>query len=164
GEGQGPPATNKSATGRTVSEAQTRLQKMLSRQLFWAQNAVILIGEDLAREGVADVLDFFTRSTQPRLNTALAVAVGRAKDVRSGEGQGPPATNKSATGRTVSEAQTRLQKMLSRQLFWAQNAVILIGEDLAREGVADVLDFFTRSTQPRLNTALAVAVGRAKDV
>lgn len=81
GEGQGPPATNKSATGRTVSEAQTRLQKMLSRQLFWAQNAVILIGEDLAREGVADVLDFFTRSTQPRLNTVLAVAVGRAKDV-----------------------------------------------------------------------------------
>ena len=81
GGGQGPPATNKSESGRTVYEAHERLQKMLSRQLFWAHNAVILIGQDLAREGVSEVLDFFTRSRQPRLSTIFAVTEGRAKDV-----------------------------------------------------------------------------------
>lgn len=78
---QGPPAINKSASGRTVYEAQERLQKLLSRQLFWAHNAVILVSQDLAREGVSEVLDFFTRSRQPRLSTVFAVTEGRAKDV-----------------------------------------------------------------------------------
>lgn len=81
GASQGPPATNKSATGRTFYEAHERLQKMLSRQLFWAHNAVILVGEDLAREGVSNVLDFFTRDSQPRLSAVFAVTEGRAKDV-----------------------------------------------------------------------------------
>lgn len=79
--GQGPAATNKSARGRTVTEAVSNLQDKLSRQLFWAHNAVILIGEDLAKEGTLSVLDFFTRHRQPRLRTPIAVAVGRASDV-----------------------------------------------------------------------------------
>lgn len=82
GGGQtGPPATNKSATGRTITEAFTRLQEKLSRRLFWAHNAVLLIGEDLAREGVGSALDFFTRNRQPRMNTTIAVTTGPAKDV-----------------------------------------------------------------------------------
>lgn len=81
GDQTGPPATNKSATGRTVSEAFNSLQNNLSRRLFWAHNALILIGEDLAREGIAGVLDFYMRNRQPRLNTTLAVTTGRAKDV-----------------------------------------------------------------------------------
>ena len=81
GGGQTGPPTNKSGTGRTVSEAFTRLQEKLSRRLFWGHNSVLLIGEDLAREGIAGALDFYTRNRQPRLSTTLAVTPGRASDV-----------------------------------------------------------------------------------
>lgn len=77
----GPPATNKSAVGRTVTEAVIRLQEKLSRRIYWAHNAVILIGEDLARDGIGPVLDFFTRNRQSRLNSVIAVTTGKARDV-----------------------------------------------------------------------------------
>lgn len=82
GGGQnGPPATNKMASGPTVTDAIIRLQEKLSRRIYWAHNAVILIGEDLARDGIGQALDFFTRNRQSRLSSVIAVTTGRASDV-----------------------------------------------------------------------------------
>lgn len=78
---QGPPASNRAATARTVTEAMNFLQEKLSRRLFFAHNAVILIGEELAKEGVNPHMDFFARHRQNRLRTPIAVVAGRAADV-----------------------------------------------------------------------------------
>ena len=112
------------------------------------------VGLDLAEDGNIEVT----------ASIAVPARISPPGATGGGGQTGPPATNKSATGRTVSEAFTRLQEKLSRRIFWAHNSVILIGEDLAREGIASALDFYTRNRQPRLSAPLAVTVGRASDV
>lgn len=100
------------------------------------------------------------------LTVALAVP-SRVRPPGSPGGGGqplPPITTQAAQGRTVMDALAALQEKLARRLFWAHNAVILLGEDLARDGVASVLDFFSRHRQPRLRTVIGVVPGKAKDV
>ncbi|HEY8449249.1 MAG TPA: Ger(x)C family spore germination protein, partial [Bacillota bacterium] len=75
------PLANHAAQGSTVMEATSVLQEKLSRRLFWAHASVILIGEELARDGVAPVLEFFSRQRQPRLRMVVGVVPGRAADV-----------------------------------------------------------------------------------
>ncbi|WP_231699402.1 Ger(x)C family spore germination protein [Limnochorda pilosa] len=81
GGAQLPPTTTRATQGRTVPDALSYMQEKLSRRLFWAHNAVILIGEDLAREGVSPVIEFFSRQREARLRTVIGVVPGRAKDV-----------------------------------------------------------------------------------
>lgn len=80
--GAGAPAnTTKAGVGRTVTEVLARIQEKTSRRLYWAHTAVILIGEELARDGVGPVLDFFSRQRQPRLQTIIGVVPGKAADM-----------------------------------------------------------------------------------
>ncbi|MGQ9532247.1 MAG: Ger(x)C family spore germination protein, partial [Desulfotomaculales bacterium] len=67
------PYRHYSATGATVFEAMRQLSMEAPRRLFYAHNQVILIGEDLAREGLGEVLDFFDRSTQIRRHIWLLI-------------------------------------------------------------------------------------------
>lgn len=101
-----------------------------------------------------------------QLTVALAVP-SRIRPPGSPGGGGqtlPPTVTVAAQGRTILDAMATMQEKVGRRLFWAHNAVILVGEDLARDGIAPVLDFFTRHRQPRLRTVLAVVPGRARDV
>ncbi len=84
GGGSGPqhsPLTTKAATGRTVMDAITALQKKSPRRLFWAHNAILLVGEELARENVVPAIEFFTRQREPRLRTVVGVVPGKASEV-----------------------------------------------------------------------------------
>lgn len=70
-----------SATGITLKEASDRLQKSLSRQQYYAHRRVIILGEALAREGIAPHLDITFRSAQNRLTALVVLAKGPAVDV-----------------------------------------------------------------------------------
>lgn len=61
-------------TGRTVMEAAKRIQMELPRRLFWAHARVILIGEELARDGVRPAIDFLTRHRELRMTNYVVVA------------------------------------------------------------------------------------------
>lgn len=65
-----------SAVGKNSSEVIRNLQDKLSRRLFYAHRSVVFVGEPLARHGIKDVLDHFSRDPRTRLRTFIMVAKG----------------------------------------------------------------------------------------
>jgi spore germination protein KC len=83
GGGDSSPYITLSSKGLTVMEASRQIQLELPRRLFWAHARVTLIGERLARAGVGQVLDFFTRHRELRLSDYLLVVPGDVGKVMS---------------------------------------------------------------------------------
>ncbi|WP_423800926.1 Ger(x)C family spore germination protein [Neobacillus sp. SAB-20_R2A] len=71
----------RSAEGETIADAMARLQESLTREIFWGQNEVLLIGEKLAKEGITDQIDFWMRHSEPRIRADVFVSNGEAKTV-----------------------------------------------------------------------------------
>lgn len=70
-----------SETGATVSEAYRNIQGKLPRRIFFSQSRVLLIGEDLAKKGVSNIIDFHTRYAEPRINSFIMFTKGKASVV-----------------------------------------------------------------------------------
>lgn len=70
-----------SEKGATVSEAYRNLQMKLSRRVFFSQSSVLLIGEALARRGITNIIDFYARFNQPRMNSFIMFTKGYASEV-----------------------------------------------------------------------------------
>lgn len=64
------------AVGADVGEAEKNIQKRFPRKLFRGHRRVIVIGEDLARNGMGEILDSVSRDPQNRLRTNVLVAEG----------------------------------------------------------------------------------------
>ena len=67
--------------GETIADAMARLQEALTREIFWGQNEVLIIGEKLAKEGISDQIDFWMRHSEPRIRADVFVSKGKAKTV-----------------------------------------------------------------------------------
>ncbi|MEH7418448.1 Ger(x)C family spore germination protein [Neobacillus drentensis] len=65
-----------SATGKTATDTSQNMQTKLSRKIFASHRRVIVIGEDLARNGLAKMTDEFSRNPEVRLRTDLFVVRG----------------------------------------------------------------------------------------
>lgn len=70
-----------SETGLTVSEAYRNIQGKIPRQIFFSQSRVLLIGEAMARKGVAHIIDFHTRYHEPRINSFIMFTKGEAIEI-----------------------------------------------------------------------------------
>ena len=70
-----------SNTAPTLRETTLVGQKSLSRKIYYAHRRTILIGEELAREGVASMLDLLTRYPLNRLSALPVVTRGEAYKV-----------------------------------------------------------------------------------
>ncbi|RKN64068.1 Ger(x)C family spore germination protein [Paenibacillus ginsengarvi] len=66
------------ATGRTIDEIVKSVQSKLSRKMFVAHRRVVFIGEKLAKHGIEDILDYFSRNSKSRLRTYVLVVKGRS--------------------------------------------------------------------------------------
>ena len=77
------------ARGRSIPEAAERLQALSEREeLFYAHIRFALLGEDAARAGTGEVLDWFRRSPQTRLAVPLLVVrAGDARALVAGDGE-----------------------------------------------------------------------------
>lgn len=80
------------STGQTVYDAVRNFVAESGRKLFWHHNEVIVFSEDLARQGVSPLLDFFRRNAEARAHAKFIIARG-------------------AKGRDVMAARTRLEKI-----------------------------------------------------
>ncbi|MFC5653226.1 Ger(x)C family spore germination protein [Paenibacillus solisilvae] len=80
GQGGGGQTMVKSMTGKTISDAMSRLQEQLSRQIFWGHCDVFIIGMRQARDGIPDVIDFIPRAPEPRERSYVFVSSGAAKE------------------------------------------------------------------------------------
>ncbi|WP_020060983.1 Ger(x)C family spore germination protein [Bacillus sp. 123MFChir2] len=65
-----------SGTGRDILEAGLMMQTKLSREVFRGHQRVIVIGEQLARRGLAPVLDAYSRDPDIRLRADTLVVKG----------------------------------------------------------------------------------------
>lgn len=70
-----------SETGPTFTEALDKMQRRMSRQLYFSHRRTIIVGEDLAREGIGEIFDFLSRSSEHRLSIFMVVAKGKAVDL-----------------------------------------------------------------------------------
>ncbi|KAA8784317.1 Ger(x)C family spore germination protein [Paenibacillus amylolyticus] len=70
-----------SNTARTLRGTTLEGQKSISRRIYYAHRRTILIGEELARDGVAPMLDLFTRYPLNRLSALPVVTRGEAHKV-----------------------------------------------------------------------------------
>ncbi|RED56610.1 Ger(x)C family spore germination protein [Cohnella lupini] len=68
------------ATGSSIVDLTQQIQDKLPRRVFLGHRRSIFIGEKLARKGLVDVMDQFTRNTDTRLRTDIFV-------VNNGEGK-----------------------------------------------------------------------------
>ncbi|WP_335391145.1 Ger(x)C family spore germination protein [Neobacillus drentensis] len=79
----GDPIWSASAEGETIFEAIRNLSTFSSRRVFWAHNLIIVINEDLAKEGIRNIIDFFTRNPELRMRTWVVVTPDKASQVVS---------------------------------------------------------------------------------
>ncbi|WP_018130340.1 Ger(x)C family spore germination protein [Effusibacillus pohliae] len=91
---------------------------------------------------------------------------GGGAQARGGSGGGSEKvfTVRSATGVTVADAIARLQEKIPRTIFWGHMKVLIIGEELAKQGLRGELDFLTSHPQVRLRTYMFVCKGRAFEI
>lgn len=84
---------------------------------------------------------------------------------RGGGAAGVPVSMYTSTGDTLVEASRKASKKLSRILYYGHTNLVVIGEEVAREGLNGVFDAMERNNQFRTTSRLVVARGHsAKDV
>ncbi|HZG76343.1 MAG TPA: Ger(x)C family spore germination protein, partial [Paenibacillus sp.] len=81
--GTGEPIYSVTAEGESIFAAIRNLARVSSRRVYWAHNFVIAMSEDYAREGIGDMVDFFTRNHELRIETWVVVTPDRAEELIS---------------------------------------------------------------------------------
>ncbi|WP_261306537.1 Ger(x)C family spore germination protein [Paenibacillus andongensis] len=70
------------ATGTSIVDLTQQIQDKLPRRVFLGQRRSIFIGEKLAKKGLVDIMDQFTRNTDTRMRTDIFVVNnGEGKDI-----------------------------------------------------------------------------------
>lgn len=68
----------RTAKGVNISDAVSKVQSKLSRRIFFGHCKVYIFGEKLAKEGIADLTDFFSRHPDPRNRALMFVSKDEA--------------------------------------------------------------------------------------
>lgn len=79
----GEPVWSITATGDSIFDAIRHLGMSSSRRIYWAHNYAVIINEELAKEGVNDIIDFFSRNHQLRMQTLVMVTPDSASEIVS---------------------------------------------------------------------------------
>jgi len=74
GGGQGSPVAVYKSTGKSLFDATRKASKKLSRKVYFAHTNAVVINEQVAKEGVLDLLDIMDRDPVFRTTTQLYIA------------------------------------------------------------------------------------------
>lgn len=99
----------------------------------------------------------------------VSVQIARPADSRGQTGApagntGDPIWSAKASGDTIFEAIRNLSAFSTRRVFWAHNFIVVINEELAREGISEIIDFFTRNPELRMRTWVVVTPNKASNI
>lgn len=126
------PVTLYSAKGKTVFEALRKMTKESPRKIYSSHVRILVIGEALAKDGIADVLDFLSRDHELRNDFYIVVA-------------------KNTKAENILKVMTSLEKIPSINIFdsletseksWAPTRKVTLNEliaDLTSQGKQAVL-------------------------
>jgi len=78
---------------------------------------------------------------------------------RKGTGNRAPVTTYFGKGDTVFETIRRMSTVTPRKLYFAHVRMLVLGEEIAKEGLADLVDFISRDHELRTDFYFAVAKG-----
>ena len=70
-----------SQTGKNIADALSKLQGKLPREIYWGQCKVFIFGEELAKQGIQEQMDFLLRHPEPRGRAYMYVSEGNPKDI-----------------------------------------------------------------------------------
>lgn len=88
---------------------------------------------------------------------SVQVVIPSELSAKAGGGGRSPVAMYEATAPTVFEAFRKLTETSSRKIYSAHIRVLIIGESLAREGIANVLDLLSRNPEARTDFYLMIA-------
>ncbi|MFZ5943010.1 MAG: Ger(x)C family spore germination protein [Bacillota bacterium] len=96
--------------------------------------------------------------------TAQVIVAQNVSTPGGGGGQGEPVWNGTSTGRTIFDAARKMTFESNQKLYFSHNPVLIIGEEMAKEGIASVMDFFFRDPENRRTTWVLVSKGDAAEI
>ncbi|MFS0915780.1 Ger(x)C family spore germination protein [Brevibacillus sp. 179-C 1.1 NHS] len=76
-----------SAVGRTIREANNLIQARMSREIYYSHHRMIVIGEQLAKEGMSEVLDIVARFPENRLTAYIVMTRGKGIELLTAQPQ-----------------------------------------------------------------------------
>ncbi|WP_274649221.1 Ger(x)C family spore germination protein [Paenibacillus humicola] len=105
-------------------------------------------------------IDWLPQSKQYRLSFQVVNPRSVSTGVNGGGGTGDkPIVVYSENGDTLFGSLRKTSRKVSRQLFFSHTQLLVVGEDMARQGIEKLFDFFDRAHEFRLNTPVIVAEG-----
>ncbi len=82
---------------------------------------------------------------------------GNVASGQNGGGQGLPIAVYKSSGNTITEAARNATKMISRRLYYSHTNLIAVSEEVARDGILDMMDALDRDPEFRTTTQIVVA-------
>ena len=143
---------------------------MKSHGLLCLLLVISLLSGCLGREEIDDLAMVMSVGIDKDNNGKVLVTtqVARPADARgnagAGGGTGEPIWTAVGEGNTIFEGIRNLARFASRRVYWGHNMVIVMSEEVARDGIVDIIDFFTRNNELRMRTWIVVAEGKANEI
>jgi Ger(x)C family germination protein len=129
----------------------------LDRRAFVLGVAIDTAPED---EGNSDVYMLTLETPAPKQEGG-----GGEETSRAGQSQAKPSTIFTGTGKTFFEIIRKMATQSNKALFFGQQHVLIIGEDLLRRcSLHKILDFWIRDSEVDRSIKVLVARGRAEDI
>jgi hypothetical protein len=105
------------ASGSTVYEALRKITTISPRKIYISHLRILVLGEDLAKEGISDVLDFFSRDTETRNDYFIVVA----KDAKASDAL------KILTNLEKVPAVRLFTSLETSEKYWAPTSTVTLG-------------------------------------
>ncbi|KFN03617.1 Ger(x)C family spore germination protein [Bacillus clarus] len=98
---------------------------------------------------------------QTKVSVQILIPQGEKSGQHGAGGEDKSTIVRTALGKSITDAMSKIQAKTSRELFWGQCRVYIFGEQLAKEGLHDEIDFLVRHPEPRNRSYLFVSEGEA---
>lgn len=111
-----------------------------------------------------------TEDGQVELSLEIFIPKSMAGTSEGGGGEGGEGRGQETTmityhkGKNMAEALSKLQAEMPRKIFWGTCKIFIFGEDAAKNGIQDYVDFLLRHPEPRERAFILVSKGEAKKV
>ncbi|MGN7470581.1 Ger(x)C family spore germination protein [Brevibacillus sp. SAFN-007a] len=71
----------RTAKGVNIADAMSKVQLKVPRKVFWGHCKVYIYGEELARHGLKEYVDYYARQPEPRNRAYMYVSKGTAREI-----------------------------------------------------------------------------------
>ncbi len=117
-------------------------------------------------ENVSHISGSFPRPETEMIKITAQIAVPGKIPLgpESGGGETDPVWVIEVVGHTLDDALANLQQEIADEIFLGHLRILIISEDLARDGVERINDFFRRNSEIRRTAWLAVSEGEASEL